>query len=148
MSASKHFEKIAWIATALTLVVTILFMNGGVLGIEAMAHTMGYENRLFDNTRVHTIDIVMDDWDEFIADATSEEYYTAAMVIDGEAYKNVAIRGKGNTSLSTVASMDSARYSFKVEFDHYDSSITYHGLDKLSLNNLIQDSTMMKDYLT
>ena len=123
-------------------------MNGGALGLEVMAHTMGYENRLFDNTRVHTIDIVMNDWDEFIANATSEEYYTAAMVIDGEAYKNVGIRGKGNTSLSTVSSMDSDRYSFKVEFDHYDNSITYHGLDKLSLNNLIQDTTMMKDYLT
>ena len=123
-------------------------MNGGTLGLEAMAHTMGYENRLFDNTKVHTIDIVMDDWDEFIDNATSEEYYDVAMVIDGEAYKNVAIRGKGNTSLSNVASMDSDRYSFKVEFDHYDNSITYHGLDKLSLNNLIQDSTMMKDYLT
>ena len=148
MSGSKHFDKIAWTVTAIILVVTILFMNGGVLGLEIMAHTMGYENRLFDNTRVHTIDIVMDDWDELIDNATSEEYYTAAMVIDGEAYKNVGIRGKGNTSLSTVASMDSDRYSFKVEFDHYDSSITYHGLDKLSLNNLIQDSTMMKDYLT
>ena len=148
MSGSKHFDKIAWTATALILVVTLLFMNGGVLGLEAMAHTMGYENRLFDNTKVHTIDIVMDDWDEFIANATSEEYYTAAMVIDGEAYKKVGIRGKGNTSLSTVSSMDSERYSFKVEFDHYDNSITYHGLDKLSLNNLIQDTTMMKDYLT
>ena len=148
MSGSKHFDKIAWTVTAIILVVTILFMNGGVLGLEAMAHTMGYENRLFDNTKVHTIDIVMDDWDEFIANATSEEYYTAAMVIDGEAYKNVGIRGKGNTSLSTVSSMGSDRYSFKVEFDHYDNSITYHGLDKLSLNNLIQDSTMMKDYLT
>ena len=148
MSGSKHFDKIAWTVTAIILVVTILFMNGGVLGLEAMAHTMGYENRLFDNTRVHTIDIVMDDWDEFIANATSEEYYTAAMLIDGEAYKNVGIRGKGNTSLSTVSSMNSDRYSFKVEFDHYDNSITYHGLDKLSLNNLIQDSTMMKDYLT
>ncbi|MBE6031095.1 MAG: spore coat protein CotH [Clostridiales bacterium] len=148
MSGSKHFDKIAWTVTALILVITILFMNGGVLGLEAMAHTMGYENRLFDNTKVHTIDIVMDDWDEFIANATSEEYYTAAMVIDGETYKNVGIRGKGNTSLSTVSSMDSERYSFKVEFDHYDNSITYHGLDKLSLNNLIQDSTMMKDYLT
>ena len=148
MSGSKHFDKIAWTVTAIILVVTILFMNGGVLGLEAMAHTMGYENRLFDNTRVHTIDIVMDDWDEFIANATSEEYYTAAMVIDGEAYKNVGIRGKGNTSLSTVSSLGSERYSFKIEFDQYDSSITYHGLDKLSLNNLIQDSTMMKDYLT
>ncbi len=73
-------------------------MNGGTLGLEAMAHTMGYENRLFDNTKVHTIDIVMDDWDEFIDNATSEEYYDVAMVIDGEAYKNVAIRGKGGNS--------------------------------------------------
>ena len=134
--------------TALVLVVTILFMNGGALGIEAMAHTMGYENRLFDNTKVHTIDIVMDDWDEFIANATSEEYYVAAVVVDGETYRNVAIRGKGNTSLSTVSSMNSERYSFKIEFDHFDDSVTYHGLDKLSLNNLIQDTTMMKDYLT
>ena len=148
MSGSKHFDKIAWTVTALMLVVTILFMNGAALGIEVMEHTMGYESRLFDNTRVHTIDIVMNNWDEFIADATSEQYYAANVVIDGEAYKNVGIRGKGNTSLSTVSSLGSERYSFKIEFDQYDNSITYHGLDKLSLNNLIQDSTMMKDYLT
>ena len=148
MSGSKHFDKIAWIVTALMLVVTILFMNGGALGLEVMAHTLGYENRLFDNTRVHTIDIVMNDWDEFIDNATSEQYYAANVVIDGEAYKNVGIRGKGNTSLSTVSSLGSERYSFKIEFDQYDSSISYYGLDKLSLNNLIQDSTMMKDYLT
>lgn len=148
MSGSKHFDKIAWTATILILGITILFMNGGDLGLQAMAHTMGYETRLFDNTKVHTVDIVMDDWDEFIANATSEEYADAAVVIDGEVYKNVGIRAKGNTSLSTVASLGSERYSFKIEFDHYDSSITYHGLDKLSLNNLIQDSTMMKDYLT
>ena len=148
MSASKHFDKIAWTVTALMLVVTILFMNGAALGIEVMAHTMGYENRLFDKSRVHTIDIVMNNWDEFIDNATSEQYYAANVVIDGEAYKNVGIRGKGNTSLSTVSSLGSERYSFKIEFDQYDSSITYHGLDKLSLNNLIQDTTMMKDYLT
>ncbi|MBE6731589.1 MAG: spore coat protein CotH [Ruminococcaceae bacterium] len=148
MSGSKHFDKIAWSVTAFILIITILLMNGSALGLEAQARNMGYENRLFDNTKVHSIDIVMDDWDEFIAGAQSEEYYTAAVVIDGEAYKNVAIRGKGNTSLSTVSSMNSDRYSFKIEFDHYDSSLTYHGLDKLSLNNLIQDSTMIKDYLT
>lgn len=148
MARSKRFDKIAWAVTALMLVVAILFMNGGVFGLEVMAHTMGYESRLFDNTRVHTIDIVMNNWDEFIDNAMNEEYYTAAVVIDGEAYKNVGIRGKGNTSLSTVSFMNSDRYSFKVEFDQYDSSLTYHGLDKLNLNNLIQDTTMMKDYLT
>lgn len=148
MSGSKHFEKIAWSITALMLALTILFMNGASLGLEVMEHTMGYEERLFDKTRVHTIDIVMDNWDELIENATSEEYYIATVVIDGQAYKNVGIRAKGNTSLSTVASLGSQRYSFKIEFDHYDSSKSYYGLDKLSLNNLIQDSTMMKDYLT
>ena len=148
MSGSKHFDRVAVFITALMLVVTILFMNGAALGIEAMTHSMGYEDRLFDNTKVHTVDIVMNDWDEFIDDATSEEYYTANVVIDGESYKNVGIRAKGNTSLSTVSSLGSERYSFKIEFDHYDSTKSYHGLDKLSLNNLIQDSTMMKDYLT
>lgn len=148
MSQSKHFDRIAVTVAALTLALAILFMNGASLGVEAMARTMGYEDRLFDSTRVHTVDIVMDDWDEFIAGAMSEEYYAANVVIDGEAYKNVGIRAKGNTSLSTVASLGSERYSFKIEFDHYDSAKSYYGLDKLSLNNLIQDSTMMKDYLT
>lgn len=148
MSGSKFFDRIAVIATALVLVLTILFMNGAALGIKAIAHTMGYEDRLFDRTKVHTVDIVMNDWDELIASAAREEYDTADVVVDGEAYKNVGIRAKGNTSLSTVASLGSERYSFKIEFDHYDSTQSYHGLDKLSLNNLIQDSTMMKDYLT
>lgn len=147
MSGSKYIEKIAWVVTALTLTVAILFMNGASLGMEA-AHTMGYEERLFDATNVHTIDIVMDDWDEFIANASSEEYYAANVVIDGESYKNVGIRAKGNTSLTTVSALGSERYSFKIEFDQYDSSKSYHGLDKMSLNNLIQDSTMMKDYLS
>ena len=72
MSGSKHIDRVAVIITALILVVTILFMNGAALGIEAMTHSMGYEDRLFDNTKVHTVDIVMNDWDEFIDDATSE----------------------------------------------------------------------------
>lgn len=148
MSRSKQFEAIAWIVTVLTLALTVLFMNGGALGIRAAARTMGYEERLFDNKKVHTIDIVMEDWDEFIANAVSEEYSAANVVIDGESYKNVGIRAKGNTSLSTVAALGSERYSFKIEFDHYDDAKSYYGLDKLSLNNLIQDSTMMKDYLT
>ena len=147
MSGSKAFDKIAWSITALALIVTVLFMNGSALGLAAMPRVMGYENRLFDNTKVHTIEIVMDNWDEFIRNATSEQYYSTTLIIDGEAYKNVAIRGKGNTSLTSVATMNSQRYSFKVEFDYYDNSMTYHGLDKLCLNNMFQDTTMMKDYL-
>ena len=145
MSTHKHFDKICCVVLALTLVITVLFMNGENLGIKKSSTVMKYESTLFDNTKVHTIDIVMDDWDEFTANARSEEYYTCSVVIDGEAFKNVAIRGKGNTSLSSVTN---DRYSYKIEFDHYDSTSTYYGLDKLALNNVIQDNTYMKDYLT
>lgn len=148
MSTHRYFDRICVIFTALAVVISVLLMNAQPLGISARAAVMGYESRLFDASRVHTIDIVMDDWDSFIDSAQSEEYSECAVVIDGEAYKNVGIRGKGNTSLSSVASMNSERYSFKVEFDKYDSNKTYYGLDKLCLNNIIQDNTYMKDYLT
>ena len=141
-------DRICAAAVAVALLICILLMNGAALGIPAKANTMGYEDRLFDTSRVHTVDIVIDDWDTFLQTAQSEEYSLCNVVIDGEAFRNIGIRAKGNTSLSNVASMDSDRYSFKLEFDQYDSTQSYHGLDKLSLNNLIQDNTMMKDYLT
>ncbi len=148
MSGSKYFNRVAVLVTILMLAITVLFIHGDAIGINVMPRTMGYEHRLFDNTQVHTIDIVMNNWDDFISNAESEEYCNTDVIIDGEAYKNVGIRAKGNTSLSTVKTLGSERYSFKIEFDHYDKTASYHGLDKLSLNNLIQDSTMMKDYLT
>ena len=111
------------------------------------SHEIGYESRLFDTSRVHTIEITAENWDEIIANAAEEKYRECSIVIDGENLGRVGIRAKGNTSLSSVASLGSTRYSFKVEFNHYVKGKKYHGLDKLSLNNLIQDATMMKDYL-
>ena len=148
MSTHKHIDKICCVVLALTLVLSALFMCAEALGIEASARPLGYEERLFSTDKVHTIDIFIDDWDAFISTATSEEYSVCSVVIDGEAVKSVGIRGKGNTSLSSVSSMGSQRYSFKIEFDQYDSTKSYHGLDKLSLNNVIQDNTYMKDYIT
>lgn len=148
MSTHKHFDKICCVVLAATLLITVLFMNAESFGIQAADSVMGYEELLFDTSTVHTIEIVMDDWDDFIDNCKSEEYYACSVVIDNEACKNVAIRGKGNTSLTQVESYGNDRYSFKIEFDHYDSSNTYHGLDKLCLNNIIQDNTYMKDYLT
>ncbi len=148
MASHKKIDVVCVIAAALALLICIAFMFPSALGISPAEKLIGYENRIFDSGKVHTIDIVMDDWDSFIASAQSEEYSACTLVIDGEKFSDVAIRGKGNTSLSSVASMDSERYSFKVEFDHYDSAKSYHGLDKLSLNNIIQDTTYMKDYLT
>lgn len=148
MSTHKHFDKICCVVLAITLLLTVLFVNAESFGIQKAASVLGYEGTLFDTSTVHTINIIMDDWDEFIVNCKNEEYYSCAVVIDNEAYKNVAIRAKGNTSLTQVESYGNNRYSFKIEFDHYDSTKNYYGLDKLCLNNLIQDNTYMKDYLT
>lgn len=148
MSTHKHIDKICCVVVVLALVITVLFMNGKSLGILSAGKTMGYENRLFNTEKVHTIDIVMNDWDSFIETCENEEYSMCSVVIDGENYSNIGIRAKGNTSLSNVSQMNSDRYSFKLEFDQYDNTKSYYGLDKISLNNIIQDNTFMKDYLT
>lgn len=148
MLRHKNIDRICAMVLAATLLLTCGFMGAASLGWVAAADGIGYEDRLFDQSRVHTIDIVMDDWDSFIEGCASEEYASCTVVIDGEKYSNVAIRAKGNTSLSSVAAYGNNRYSFKIEFDHYQTGKTYYGLDKLCLNNLIQDKTYMKDYLS
>ena len=148
MSTSKHFDKICCAILAVVLLLTVLFVNAGKLGIQAVSAAVGYASKLFNTSAVHTIDIVMDDWDSFIENCAEEQYADCTVIIDGETYRNVAIRAKGNTSLTTVESYGNNRYSFKIEFDHYDDAISYYGLDKLCLNNIVQDNTYMKDYLT
>lgn len=147
MTTSRHIDRICIAIVSAAVLLTVLFMNGSALGIQSVDRTLGYEDRIFDTSRVHSIDIVMDDWESFIETCENEEYSSCTVVIDGEKYANIGIRAKGNTSLSQVKQMDSKRYRFKLEFDQYDSSKSYYGLDKLCLNNLIQDNTMMKDYL-
>lgn len=148
MSTRKSFDRVCIAVLIASLLLTALFMDGAAFGLQSAGRSMGYESRLFDTSKVHTLAIVIDDWDGFLENCENEEYAACSVVIDGESYKNVGLRAKGNTSLTTVRSLDSTRYSLKLEFDHYESGKTYHGLDKLCLNNIIQDNTYMKDYLT
>lgn len=149
MSTSSNLDRICVAALALAVLIAALAFCAPALGHEAASGgvVLGYEERLFDTSVVHTIDIVMDDWEGFIAGCEDEEYVLCDLVIDGEEQPGAGIRAKGNTSLSSVAAYGNDRYSFKIEFDHYDSSLSYYGLDKLNLNNIIQDNTYMKDFL-
>lgn len=83
-----------------------------------------------------------------IDNAISEEYHKCNVEINGKTFYQVAIRPKGNTSLSSIASDPTTdRYSFKLEFDHYVDGQTCFGLDKLILNNNYADATNMKEAL-
>lgn len=146
MKKSRNFDRLCILAAVVMLIVAALVWVGKDSEGRQQTIDIGYES-LFDKSKVHTIDIQISDWEGFIATATNEEYVACTIVIDGQKMTNVALRAKGNTSLSSVATQDSEKYSMKIEFDHYMDGKLFNGLDKLSLNNLIYDSTMMKDYL-
>lgn len=121
------------IVFALLFSVTLTYFPQ-VLALEAKETTFLYETELFNKEQVMTVDILMDDklWNEMLEHALEEEYYRCDVVINGVNYYNVGIRPKGNTSLTQVANDSTTdRYSFKLEFDHYDSEQTCMGLDKL-----------------
>lgn len=112
-------------------------------------HPMGYE-KYFNESAVMTVNIIMDDkaWNDMIANALKEKYARCDVVINGERINDVGIRPKGNASLQQVSMLGSQRYSFKLEFDHYIKNQTFHGLDKLVLNNSLSDASFMKEFMS
>ena len=129
---------------AFAVLLTIVFMNGKYLGIEPVSGTSGYADRLFDTSYVHKIDIVMNNFDDMCSKA-DKTWYDCDAVIDGEKFSNISIRIKGNSG--EVQSLGSTKYSFRIGFDHRNSMESYHGLNKLDLNNSSGDCTFMKEFL-
>ncbi len=152
MITSKRISVIAAVIFATMLVFTLsvmAFSDDFVTLMGGAGVSMSYEEKLFNTDQILAINIEMDqeDWNDLLQNSVSEEYAMCDVVVDGTTFSNVGIRAKGNSSLSQVASADSNRYSFKVEFDHYIADQNCFGLDKLALNNCFADATMMREYL-
>ncbi len=78
--------------------------RGERLGIQPAHATPGYVSRLFDDRRVHQIDLQVEDWAAFVEHAPEEEYIPCTVVIDGEEFRQVGLRAKGNNSLPSQRS--------------------------------------------
>lgn len=115
---------------------------------SAESHT--YAEHIFQDDTVNEINIEIDeaDWQDMLENPLEEEYHKANVTINGETVGNVAIRTKGNNSLTSVANSDSDRYSFKLDFDYYDNNGNYYGLKKLCLNNNYSDNSSMREYIS
>ena len=111
------------------------------------ARSPEYAAALFDQSRVHQIDIEIENWDSFIKNATREEYSPCAVTIDGERASGAGIRAKGNNSLRLTHKYGHSRYSLKIEFDHYVAGGNWRGLDKLSLDAAFQDNSYLKNFI-
>ena len=150
MLKSRNIDKICITVIILAVVLTVVFMCGERLGIKAASKTPGYAQTLFSDDVVHNIniDINEDEWNDILRDPFKKEYKRCDITIDGETVKNVGIRAKGNNSMSLISENGLNRYSLKVEFDHFDSSVNYKGLDKLALNTSFQDNSYLKEFMT
>lgn len=150
MIDEKHIDSISIVAMILSIifVVSAVFITPN----KEIANETSYniENVLNkDKITDINIEIKDSDWQWLLDNATKEEYRSGNITINGETFYNVGIRPKGNSSLKMVASDDTTdRYSLKIDFGKYVDGQTYHGLEKLVLNNMISDTTYMKEYLS
>ena len=147
MIRHQYIDLLCAAAVLLALVLTGLLCFGEALGLSPASAAPGYAARLFDSGRVHTVDLRVEDWAQFIADAPEEAYVPCTAVIDGEEFYQVGLRAKGNNSLRLTEEYGLSRYSLKLEFDHYVDGGNYHGLDKFSLDASFQDNSYLKTYL-
>ena len=146
MLRHKHIDALCLAVMGAALLLTLAFMNGERFGLARASAAPGYETRLFDATRVHTIDIQIENWQAFLDAAPDEQYVPVNIVVDGERFEQVGLRAKGNNSRRLTEQYGLERYSLKVEMDHYATQY-YHGLDKFSLDASFQDNSYMKTWL-
>lgn len=152
MISNKHFNKIVSILISIAVIFSLIIIAlPKSLTSTTYIEQPDYVTTIFDDDKVIEINIEMDEtaWQEMLDNASAEEYTAANITINGTTYNNVAIRPKGNSSLSEIVMDDTTdRYSFKIKFDEYVDGQTLDGLSKLVLNNNISDATYMKEYLS
>lgn len=135
---------------AICLVLLIVSVNI-VKSVPAYSTNIDYVSKLFSNDRVVNIDIVIDeaDWEDLKQNPLDKTIYNTTIIIDGETISNVGFRTKGDSTLNNLSNDSTTdRYSFKLDFNYYDSTKNYYGLTKLNLNNAYQDNSYMKNNLS
>ena len=126
------------------------FKSGSPAAYLEVNNDMGNEEQLystlFDQDVVHSVEIKMpeNNWKSFLSTCKDEEWHPCDVVIDGEEYKNVGIRAKGNSSLMMV---QNGKYSFRFKLDKYEKYNNYHGLTEFCINNMYSDNSCMRDIL-
>ncbi|MFT5873706.1 MAG: spore coat protein CotH [Clostridium sp.] len=146
-------KSITVIAVVMALVVILIgsiTMTGNTSDLAATTQTSYVEN-ILDKDKITEIDIDIDeaDWDWLMANASDKEPRSCTITINGETFYNVGINPKGNSSLSSIVSDETTdRFSFKLDFGAYVEDQTCFGLEKIALNNVISDSSYMKEALS
>jgi spore coat protein CotH len=103
----------------------------------------GAQAPVFDQSRLHEIRLVMDpqDWAALRRNFRSNDYYAANISLDGEVLQQVGIRSRG------AGSRSGEKPGLKVDFNKYNKSQEYQGYKTMALDNLVQDTSMLRERL-
>ncbi|MBL8204307.1 MAG: CotH kinase family protein [Blastocatellia bacterium] len=71
------------------------------------------------------------------------EYVHGAVEVDGQSFKDAAVRFKGNASY--MSSQRGLKRPFKIDLNKYEKNAQFKGLTTLVLNNNIMDASMMRE---
>lgn len=135
-------------------IITILLLNVTTItagNVEASNYTeqTEVESEVYPHDEVVDVNITITDenYQTLLNNAEDEEYYNCDITYNGVTLSNVAIRAKGNSSLRDVAQEGGDRFSFNIDLNYYQDQDLY-GIDKLILNNLFEDPSMMAEYIS
>jgi spore coat protein CotH len=96
---------------------------------------------LFDDTRLHTLEIVMHsrDWSDLHANFLTNDRYPCDVIWNGIRMRNTAVRSRGS------GSRYQAKPGLELSFDHYAARQRFLGLRSLVLDNLVTDPSMIRE---
>tara|TARA_R110002167_G_scaffold55676_26_gene158063 strand:- start:2282 stop:4852 length:2571 start_codon:yes stop_codon:yes gene_type:complete len=119
---------------------------------NTLSPTLGSSNVLpsvYNKAVVESIYFEIDtaEWQDLLDNAIEEEYHPTSVTYKGVTLDKVAIRTKGNSSLSAVARSTSERYSFNIDVNEYLSGQKLLGMKKFVLNNMYNDPSYMREYI-
>ena len=117
----------------------------------------GLYSKLFDTENIQEVNVNIseDNWNYLLQNAKDKPTVLAtSFSIGDETIENVGIKTKGNLTLNSVWQSDSDRFSFTINMSKFVKEKTYgedqnfYGLNKLCLNNIYGDPSMMREYLS
>ncbi|MCX4247899.1 CotH kinase family protein [Paraliomyxa miuraensis] len=100
-------------------------------------------DELLSLTRLSRFDLRIDEASWAALEAAPKEWTPGTFEYEGEVFSNVGIRLKGNHSFREL----SDKPSFKLEFDEYVQGARFLGLEGLTLNNMVVDSSMLREWI-
>jgi hypothetical protein len=114
--------------------------SGGSSGEAPLPDTSG---ELYDPERVPRFDLELPTESVAALERDSDTYVTGSLRYGNELVSNIGVRIKGEGSLRTL----DEKAAFKIKFDEFVAKQSFHGLRRLTLNNMVEDPSFLAERL-